>query len=144
MRHRVTVVGCVCVCVCGYVCVCLCVCVWFNFSNRSYVSPQRCSHLIYNEFFHKTAFSQNSLFAELWNSSGSHIGAFVGHLACSHRHPSPLHSRDVIYSRLHGVFVTGFAIVFGTTLYSARACLHHWTLNSTTCTRSPEGRYDPI
>ena len=34
--------------------------------------------------------------------------------------------------------------MFGATLYSARAYLHHWTLTSTTCNRSPEGRYDPI
>ena len=42
------------------------------------------------------------------------------------------------------VCVTGFAIVFGTTLYSARAYLYHWTLTSTTCNCSPEGRHDPI
>ncbi len=76
------------------------------------------------------------------NLSGSCIGAPVGHFACSHSARAYIHSSDVALD--HVVFVTGFAIVFGATLYSARAYLHHWTLTSTTCNRSPEGRYDPI
>ena len=61
--------------------------------------------------------------------------------------PSQAPERIFIHVTLFSItwcFVTGFAIVFGATLYSARAYLHHWTLTLTTCSLSPEGRYDPL
>ena len=54
-----------------------------------------------------------------------------------------IHTCDVALDHFC-VFVMGFAIVFGATLNSARAYLHHWTLTSSTCNHSPKGRYDPI
>ena len=51
-----------------------------------------------------------------------------------------IHSRDDALDYTW-CFVKGFTIVFGTTLYSARVYLHHWTLTLTTRNRSPEGRY---
>ena len=71
----------------------------------------------------------------------THLSAILLALAGARAY---FHSCDVIYSRLRGVFVMGFAVVFGATLYSACAYLHNWTLTSTMFTRSPEGRYDPI
>ena len=57
-----------------------------------------------------------------------------------------IHSRDIALD--HVVFLYGLCHCvrpwFGASLYSARAYLHHWTLSSTTCNGSPEGRHDPI
>ena len=50
-----------------------------------------------------------------------------------------IHSRDDVLDYV--VLCYGLAIVFGVTLYSTRAYLHHWTLTLTTCDRSPEGRH---
>ena len=55
-----------------------------------------------------------------------------------------IHSRDVALNYVVFLLYMGFAIVFGSTLYSTRVYLHQWTLTSTTCNRLPEGRYDPI
>ena len=130
MRCRVTVVG--------YVCVC--VCVRFTFfqavTNRSRRPTDLLSAAVASFII---CFLENNLFTKIQNLSGSRIGTPVGHFAYSRRHPS-VYLFTWCCSRPCGIFVTDFVIVFGVTLYSAHAYLHHWTLTSTTCNRSPEGR----
>ena len=90
-----------------------------------------------------TWFKTWEAFAKIQNSSGSRVGAPVGHFACPRRRLS-VYPFTWRCSRPHGVFVMGFAFVFGATQYSEHEYLHHWMLTSTTCNCSPEGRYDPI
>ena len=122
-----------------------CVCVsssLFSNSNESarntYRSPQFCNRLIKN-----VGFFVNSLFVKIQNSSGSRIGTPFGHFTCSRRLPS-IYPVTLHCSQQCAVFVPDFAIVFGATLHSARAYLHHWRLTSTTCNHSPERRYNPM
>ena len=120
MYHRVTVVGCVCVCVC----------VWFNFSKQwqlgqddLQIASMLQSFDLKRAVFRKIASSQS------YGIRVARIGAPVGHFACPRRRLS-VYSFMWCYSQPRGVFVTGFAIVFGATLYSAPAYLQHWTLTS--------------
>ena len=116
----------------------VCVCVRFDFSKQWWISQedQRIASALQSLYLKCRVFIKQPLRLR-------HIGAPVGHFACSRRRPS-VYPFMWHCSRPHGVFVTGFVIVFGLTLYSTCAYLHFWTLASTTCNRSPEGRYDPI
>ena len=129
MRRRITV-G-VCVCVSGSI---------FPNSNesakKSYGSPQCCSRLIYNVFFFvKQPLREDTEFE--WQPCWSTILLDLTGAQRIFIHLTLLSTTWCF------VYITGFAIVFGATLYTACTYLH-WTFTSTTCNHSPEGRYDPI
>ena len=133
MLCRVTIVVCVCV-------VCVCPVQFFPNSNESaknmYGSPHRCNRLIYNYFFVKQPLHEDTEFE--WQLYWCTCWPF-----CL---PSQPPEHIIIHVMLFSTtfFYMGFVIVFGATLYSACAHLHHWTLTSTTCNCSPEGRNGPI
>ena len=121
-------------------CVCLCVCpVRFlqtvtNWPRRPTGRLSTAIAWFIMSFFCKTASSR---------SYRIQVAAILAHLSAIFLALAGvqvyIHSCDIALD--HVVFFTGFAIVFGATLYNAWAHLHHWTLTSTTCNCSPEGRY---
>ena len=120
----------VCLCVC--VCVCVCPVRFFQtVPNQPRIPTDRLSAaiawFITCFLFSKTA----SLWSYRYRVSAvlAHLSAILLALAGARAYIHPFIWRC---SRPCGVFVTGFAIVFGVTLYSAHAHLHHWM--STFCT----------
>ena len=128
----------------SYVCVCVCVCVRFDFSKQWWISQEdlriasalqsldlNCGIFVKQPLREDTEFEWQPYWCTGWPF-------------CLLSQVPSIYPFTWRCSRPRCVFVTGFAIVFGLTLYSAHVYLHHWTLASTTCNRSPEGRYDPI